>query len=255
MGRVCRLAGEDKRCEYRSFRGTSLVGGVTDRARAAMRGRRRLTRLAAAGVVALLLASAPWLWTTTAAHGHMYDAASAPAADVVIVLGTEVAADRRQPGTRLTGRLQTAAALVHSGRSRVVLVSGDGGGASGDEPVVMTSYLARRLGVDPRRVVADPFGLDTYDSCARAREVYGVTRALIVTQSYHLSRAVTLCRHLGLDVDGVTARCDGCSASLLAQKAVRDYFASGKAVWDAVRRRPPAVRSPENPGVRDALRR
>jgi vancomycin permeability regulator SanA len=209
--------------------------------------------LAAAAVVALLLVSAPWLWTTISAHGHVYDEAGAPAADVVIVLGTEVAADRRQPGTRLAGRLQTAAALVHSGRARVVLVSGDGGGASGDEPAVMTSYLAG-LGVDPRRVVADPFGLDTYDSCARAREVYGVTRALVVTQSYHLSRAVTLCRHLGLDIDGVTARCAGCSATLLAQKAVRDYFASGKAAWDAVRRRPPAVRSPESPAVHDALR-
>ena len=124
------------------------------------------------------------------------------------------------------------------GRATVVLVSGDGGGASGDEPAVMTTYLAER-GVDRRRVVADPFGLDTYDSCARAREVYGVERALIVTQSYHLSRAVTLCRHLGLDVDGVTARCDGCGAALLAEKSIRDYFASGKAAWDAGRGRPP----------------
>ncbi|MGC9665363.1 SanA/YdcF family protein [Planosporangium sp. 12N6] len=229
------------------------MDGVTGRVRPATRWRRHVARLAVAGVAALLVVSAPWLWTTISAHGHVYDEAGAPAAEVVIVLGTEVAADRRQPGTRLAGRLQTAAALVHSGRARVVLVSGDGGGVSGDEPAVMTAYLAG-LGVDPRRVVADPFGLDTYDSCARAREVYGVSRALIVTQSYHLSRAVTLCRHLGLDVDGVTARCAGCSATLLAQKAVRDYFASGKAAWDAVRRRPPAVRSPGSPAVRDALR-
>lgn len=228
------------------------MGVVTAPARPVVRWRRRLTRLAVAAVVALLVASAPWLWTTISARGHVYGEAGAPAADVVIVLGTEVAADRRQPGTRLAGRLQTAAALVRSGRARVILVSGDGGGASGDEPAVMTSYLGG-LGVDPRRVVADPFGLDTYDSCARARDVYGVTRALIVTQSYHLSRAVTLCRHLGLDVDGVTARCAGCPATLLAGKAVRDYFASAKAAWDAVRRRPPAIRSPQHPGVRDAL--
>ncbi len=232
----------------------SLVGRVTYRARQVIRGRRRVTRLAAVGVVALLLASVPWLWTTVSAHGHVYDEDGAPAADVVIVLGTEVAADRRQPASRLAGRLQTAAALVHSGRARVILVSGDGGGVSGDEPAVMTSYLTGTLGVDPGRIVADPFGLDTYDTCARAREVYGVTRALIVTQSYHLSRAVTLCRHLGLDVDGVAARCADCAATLLVGMAVRDYFASGKAVWDAVRRRPPAIRSPEDPGVQDALR-
>ncbi|MFE9186240.1 vancomycin high temperature exclusion protein [Micromonospora haikouensis] len=204
------------------------------------------------GVVGVLLVSGPWLWTKIAAHGHVHGEADVPSADVVIVLGTEVAADRRRPADRLAGRLETAAALVRDGRARVVLVSGDGGGASGDEPAVMTSYLVE-LGVDPGRVVADPFGLDTYDSCARAREVYGVTRALIVTQSYHLSRAVTLCRGLGVDVDGVAARCAGCPATLLAEKAVRDYFASGKAAWDAVSGRPPAVRSPVDPAVRDAL--
>jgi vancomycin permeability regulator SanA len=84
--------------------------------------------------------------------------------------------------------------------------------------------------------------------------VYRITRALVVTQSYHLSRAVTLCRHLGIDADGVAARCAGCAATLLAGKAVRDYFACGKAARDAVRRRPPAVRSPGSPAVRDALR-
>ncbi|MEU5908501.1 ElyC/SanA/YdcF family protein [Micromonospora sp. NPDC047527] len=217
------------------------------------RWRRNLLRGAAAGLAALLLASVPWLWTTIGARGHVHDEADAPAADVVIVLGTAVAADRQRPGERLAGRLETAAELVTSGRAKVVLVSGDGGGNSGDETAVMTSYLAD-LGVDPRRVVADPFGLDTYDSCLRAREVYGVERALIVTQSYHLSRAVTLCRHLGLDVDGVTARCDGCGRALLAEKSVRDYFASGKAAWDAVRGRAPAVSSPADPAVQNALR-
>ncbi|MEU7925941.1 ElyC/SanA/YdcF family protein [Micromonospora sp. NPDC049801] len=210
--------------------------------------------MAVLGVVVLALSSVPWLWTTIGAHGHTHDEAGAPAADVVIVLGTAAAADGRQPGDRLAGRLETAAELVRTGRARAVLVSGDGGGTSGDEPTVMTAYLTERLGVDPARVVADPFGLDTYDSCVRARDVYGVERALIVTQSYHLSRAVTLCRHLGLDVDGVAARCDGCGSVMLAGKAVRDYLASGKAAWDAFRERPPAVRSPASPAVRDALR-
>jgi len=227
---------------------------VTGPARPAPRWRRRAVRVAALGVTVLLLASTPWLWTQVAASGHVYGEADAPAADVVIVLGTEVAADRRQPRPRLAGRLQTAAALVERGRARVILVSGDGGGASGDEPAVMTSYLTGRLGVDPRRVVADPSGLDTYDTCARAHQVFGVTRALVVTQSYHLSRAVTLCRRLGLDAAGVAARCAGCARTELAGKAVRDYFACGKAALDAVRKRPPAVHSPASSAVRDALR-
>jgi len=212
----------------------------------------RRRRLLVAGVVAVLLVSAPWIWTTAAATGHVHDVDDAPATDVVIVLGTTVGPGGR-PEARLAGRLRTAADLLAAGRARVVLVSGDGGGESGNEPAAMTAYLTGPLGVDPARVVADPYGLDTYDSCIRARDVYGVRRALVVTQSYHLSRAVTLCRTLGLDVDGVPARCDGCGKVLLAEKSVRDYFASGKAAWDAVRRRPPAVTSPPDPAIRTAL--
>jgi vancomycin permeability regulator SanA len=212
----------------------------------------RVTRLFAVAVAALLLVSTPWFWTELAARGHVYDESDAPAADVVLVLGTEVMPDGR-PSNRLAGRLQTAAALVQSGRARVILASGDAGGASGDEPAAMTAYLTGTLDVDRQRVVSDPHGLDTYDSCLRARQVYGVTKALVVTQWYHVSRAVTLCRHVGIDADGVTARCTGCGTGLHVEKGIRDYLASSKAALDAVRDRPPAVSSPKNRAVHDAL--
>ncbi|RUL91506.1 YdcF family protein [Verrucosispora sp. FIM060022] len=214
---------------------------------------RPVRRIAVLGLLLLLLTSLPWVWTAVAAYGHVHAVDEAPVADVVIVLGTAVTEDGRQPGIRLAGRLETAAELVRQQRARVVLVSGDGHGASGDETAAMTAHLTEQLGVDPQRIVADPYGLDTYDSCRRAREVYGVERALIVTQSYHLSRAVTLCRQLGVDADGVPARCTGCGTGLLLEKAVRDYFASGKAAWDAIRNRPAAVDSPAHSGVTDAL--
>ena len=195
------------------------------------------------GLLAIVVVvSAPWLWTFLAAQGHLHDEASAPSADVVIVLGTE-------PGNRLQGRLDTTAAMVTSGRARAVLVSGDRGGERGNEIEAMTDYLVSQ-GVDRQRIVADPYGLDTYDTCKRARDVYGVSRALVVTQTYHLTRAVTLCRHLGVDAEGVRARCD-CSAWLLTSKWFRDYLASGKAVWDVVRSRPPAVTSPPSPELRN----
>jgi vancomycin permeability regulator SanA len=204
------------------------------------------------GVVILLaaLVSAPWAGIKRAAHRHEHRVGDAPSADVVIVLGTEVVSGA--PGDRLAGRLQTAAALVAAGRAKVVLVSGDGHGVSGNEPQVMTDYLVAH-GVDRAAVVADPYGLDTYDSCARARQVYGVARALIVTQAYHLARAVTLCRHLGVEAEGVYAACAGCPGATLAREQVRDYFAAGKAVWELVRKRPPAVTSPASPAVTDAL--
>ena len=213
--------------------------------------RRRLVLVAAALVVALLAVSAPWAWTVLAARGHVHAQADAPTADVAIVLGTEVTVDG-QPSPRLAGRLETAAELVEAGRARVLLVSGDSHGGSGDEPAAMAAYLAR-LGVDPAKIVTDPYGLDTYDTCIRARDVYGVDRALVVTQSFHVSRAVTLCRHVGIDADGVVAHCN-CPTRLLVEKAIRDYFASGKAAWDALRNRPPAITSPRDPAIQNALR-
>src|SRR5258706_5761435 len=154
----------------------------------------------------------------------------------------------------LRGRLDTAALAVTSGHAKVILVSGDASGGSGNEPAVMRSYLSGSAKIDPSRVLADPSGLDTYDSCLRARQVYGVTKALVVTQAYHVARAVTLCRHAGIDADGIGARCDACSLNLV-RNAVRDYFACAKAAWDTYRDRSGAVQSPPTSEVSDAVAR
>jgi vancomycin permeability regulator SanA len=205
------------------------------------------------------LAAIPFGWVQSGAAGHLYDEAdlageTGPRAAVVIVLGAQVAPGGTQPMPFLQGRLDTAAALLASGRAQVALVSGDAKGTSGDETAVMRDYLAA-TGVDPARVVADPYGLDTYDSCVRARQVYGVTRALVVTQRYHLGRAVTLCRRAGIDADGVGARCEGCRWWTQAGNSVREYYACGKAAWEAYRDRPPAIISPPSTEIADALAR
>lgn len=212
-----------------------------------------------AAIAVLVVAAGPFTWTRVRAGGHLYSEAAAatgaaPTADVVIVLGAKVAPGGTRPYNFLQGRLDTAAALLAAGRVKVILVTGDGAGRSGNETAVMGAYL-ESIGVDPGRVVADPYGLDTYDSCVRARQVYGIARALVVTQSHHLARAVTLCRQAGVDVDGVVARCPDCRWGTIAQNWVRDYFAATKAAWDAVVDRPPAVTSPPSPAITDALSR
>ena len=214
--------------------------------------RRRRSLILGAVILVMLAASAPWIGLRVAAHGHEHWVAAAPSADVVIVLGTAVLLHTGEPSARLAGRLLAAADLVKAGRARVVLVSGDGHGVSGNEPATMINFLVTQ-GIRPQVVVADPYGLDTYDSCARARQVYGVTRALIVTQAYHLARAVTICRRLGVDVEGVYADCKGCTTSTLVYEQVRDFFAAGKALWDMARNRPPAVSSPPDFAVSNAL--
>jgi vancomycin permeability regulator SanA len=210
-------------------------------------------------VAVIVLAAVPFAWTRVQASGHLYTEADlagegGPRADVVIVLGARVAPGGARPYNFLQGRLDTAAALLASDKAQVILVSGDAYGRSGNETAVMTSYLVS-IGVDPDRVVADPYGLDTYDSCVRARQVYGISRALVVTQNHHLSRAVTLCRQAGIDADGVVARCPECRWTTRAQNWVRDYFAATKAAWDAWRDRAPAVGSPPSAEIADALTR
>jgi vancomycin permeability regulator SanA len=195
--------------------------------------------LAALGV-ALVVACVGWI--QVGAAGRMSTVENAPAAELAIVFGAQLADDRSQPKPVLANRLDTAVALVSRGRVRNLLVSGDAGGSTGDEVAAMARYLVER-GVPRDRVLLDPYGLDTYDTCARARQNYGVTRALLVTQRFHLARAVTLCRHHGIEAYGVTASCAGCTRFTVVRNTVRDWLAAPKAAYDAVRRRPPAVRS------------
>jgi vancomycin permeability regulator SanA len=214
----------------------------------------RPVRIAFALLVGLiLLAGVPFGWTRMSAGGHLYDERSVTGiTDVALVLGAQVSPDGTQPLPFLRGRLDTAADLVRSGRARVILVSGDGMRSDGNETSVMTSYLID-VGISPDRIVADPSGLDTYDSCRRARQVYGVTRALVVTQPYHLARAVALCQTQGIEAVGVRARCDGCNPLNLARNAGRDYFACTKAALDAWRDRDSVVQSPPSDAIARAL--
>jgi vancomycin permeability regulator SanA len=172
--------------------------------------------------LAALLTGGSVTWAYLASDGHRYDLADAPAAPVAIVLGAEV-------GTPfLTGRLDATVALVRAGKVRSVLVSGNAAGSSGDETVAMTSYLVAK-GVPAAEIVVDRDGVDTYETCVRAVQVFDLRRALVVTQAYHLPRAVSLCRSLGLDADGVTATCD-CGGLLLFKNEVREWFATVLAV-------------------------
>jgi vancomycin permeability regulator SanA len=223
------------------------------------RGNRVLRIISLVVLAIVVLAAGPYTWTRVVASGHLYGEGDyapgghGPDAPVLIVLGAQVAPDGAAPMPFLRGRLDTAARLLSQGHAKVALVSGDANGGSGNETAVMTSYLVQRNGIDPARVVTDPNGKDTYDSCMRAKQVYGVTRALVVTQAYHLGRAVALCRHVGIDADGVAARCDSCSSVNLVRNAVRDYFACSKAALDAATDRRPSVESPPSSAVTDAL--
>ena len=97
---------------------------------------------------------------------------------------------------------ESAEGKAATGKVQAILVSGDNMRHEYNEPEAMQRWLVEQ-GVPADKVVLDHAGFDTYDSCARAKRIFGVERATVVTQQFHLARAVTVCRHLGIDANGV----------------------------------------------------
>lgn len=193
------------------------------------------------GLLAAVAVAGSVAWVRTTAAGHTYgdaDLSSVPTAPVALVLGAQVYPGGR-PSPFLAGRLDLAKKLYDTGRVRVILVSGDNMAREYNEPDAMRSYLLA-AGVPADKVVADYAGFDTYDSCARAQRIFGVDRLLVVTQGYHLPRAVATCRALGLDAEGVgDTSVSGSEA--WRRGALRDQVATVKTVWDVATRRDPVL--------------
>jgi SanA protein len=122
---------------------------------------------------------------------------------VGIVFGARVG-DDRQPSNSLYDRVLTAVELYRSGRVKKLLMSGDRQGDNYDEPAAMKK-LALELGVAESDIVLDNDGKRTFDTCYRAKEVFEIQKAVLVTQDYHQPRALYLCNSLGVDSIGITA--------------------------------------------------
>jgi SanA protein len=120
--------------------------------------------------------------------------------DCILVLGALVYGDA--PSPMLQDRLDAALAAYRDGLSDRILVSGDHGQTGYDEVNAMRIYL-EAAGVPPERIFLDHAGFDTYDSLYRARDVFQVRSALVVTQRFHLLRALYIADRLGVDADGI----------------------------------------------------
>lgn len=174
------------------------------------------------GTVQFVIASAA-TWIYLVAFDREFDVPDAPSAPVALVLGSKVSDG--EPGSYVRGRLDSALELYRDGRVQRILNSGNGDRAAGDEPQVMRSYLEQR-GVPAAAIIDDPEGFDTAESCRRARDVYDVHEVLIVTQDFHLGRAIGLCRDIGIDAQGVYAGCE-CAPWTVARNHIRETVLAG----------------------------
>lgn len=180
--------------------------------------------------VALLGALRLWVeWTyRDRIHHKLKDVPPRPTA---IVLGAGLWPDGSLTPV-LADRVATAADLYHAGTVQTLIFSG-AANPGRDEPHAMLDY-AVHLGVPPEAVLLDKEGDRTHDTCHRAREVFGVEQAVVVTQRFHVARSLYLCDALG--VDGVAAVADRQTYSLRRVTwEMREYLALLRAWWDVNR--------------------
>ncbi|MFC8423194.1 vancomycin high temperature exclusion protein [Streptomyces sp. NPDC057236] len=208
-------------------------------------GRRRLVR-AVVTVCVLALLPATWLRVTT--DDRLRTTADVPRTDVAVVFGAGLWDG--EPSPYLAHRLDAAVELYRAGRIEVVLVTGDNSREEYDEPDAMRAYLTRH-GVPGTRIVSDYAGFDTWDSCVRAKKVFGVDRAVLISQGFHIRRAVALCEAAGVTSHGIGV--DDRHDVTWYYGTVRELFAAGKAALDAAFRPDPRFLGPREPGVGRAL--
>jgi SanA protein len=129
----------------------------------------------------------------------------------------------------LADRMDAAIALYQAGKVNKLLLTGDNRFQEYNEPAAMAAYAEAR-GVPREDLVLDYAGRRTYDSCYRAGAIFGVERAVLVTQDFHLPRALFTCDRLGLEVVGVAA--DQRAYMRAAWYSLREVFALTRAWLD-----------------------
>jgi len=161
-------------------------------------------RVRVACVVAMaLLALAPSLFVYVDGKSRIREEGVVDKADAILVLGARVFPGGR-PSDALADRLDTALRLYRAGVAPRVVVSGDHAEADYDEPGAMAAWLVGR-GVPREAIVEDGAGLDTYTSMARAKGTFALSSVVVVTQAFHLPRALYLANRKGLACQGVVA--------------------------------------------------
>jgi vancomycin permeability regulator SanA len=156
----------------------------------------------------IFMLAGPIAYTFLSTRGNRYDLGRTPPQNipfhhVAIVFGAGILPDG-EPTPYLRHRIETAVKLYKARRVNVLLMTGDNSVTYHNEPLVMKDY-AVKLGMPAKAIVVDDAGFNTYDSCYRAHVIFGLDNATLVSQGYHLPRAMVTCQSLGVANTGVIA--------------------------------------------------
>ncbi len=166
----------------------------------------------------------------SAADGKVYSQAEeVPAASAALVLGTSRYSRSGAPNRFFIARMDAAAELLSEGRVEVLVVSGDNAHSSYNEPAAMADALQER-GVPAERIVPDYAGFRTLDSVVRMNRVFQQERFIVVSQRFHVERAIFIASAYGIDAHGYAA--DDATGMAQLNVRLREYAARVQALLD-----------------------
>jgi SanA protein len=178
----------------------------------------------------LLILIIPRFVTAAYARGKVFTVSDVPVRRVAIVFGAGLYRNGSATPV-LADRVTAAANLFFAGKVEKLLMSGDNRFVDYNEPEAMRK-LAVSLGVPNDAIVLDYAGRRTYDTCYRAKAIFKVDQAILVTQAFHMPRALYLCNRLGVDAIGVESDLRTYSKFSLLSWNARELFATTAAIWD-----------------------
>jgi len=181
-------------------------------------------------ILGLLVLLVPRLVTGLYARGRIYPQSGVPARRVAIVFGAGLWRNG-SPTPVLEDRVTAAANLYFAGKVEKLLMSGDNRFVNYNEPEAMRQ-LALKLGVPYEAIVLDYAGRRSYDTCYRAKAIFQVDQAILVTQAFHMPRVIYTCNNLGVEAVGVESDLRIYRKSSVLYWNARELLATVAAVWD-----------------------
>jgi vancomycin permeability regulator SanA len=181
----------------------------------------------------------PRLITAVYSLNKIQSVDDAPSERVAIIFGAGLRRDGT-PTAVLRDRVETGVQLYFDGKVEKLLMSGDNSQVEYNEPESMRQY-AISLGIPEQDIVLDYAGSRTYDTCYRAKSIFGLESAILVTQKFHLPRALFLCNVLGVKATGVEAANNYYLKRSLFFWNVREQFATFTAFMDVYVEKPTLI--------------
>jgi len=197
--------------------------------------KRHIRKLLFISIIGLILVFGVNIYVKSKTNALIYSSETdIPAANVGIIFGAGIIGDK--PSKYLRDRLDAGILLYNSKKINKILLSGDNGSDAHDELTVMKKYCFEK-GVDTTKIYIDYAGFDTYSTMYRAKNIFKIEKAILVTQEYHLNRALYIGNNLGIESIGFAAN-QG-EYRNYNYVCFREYFSICKSVTDVIRNREP----------------